>query len=170
MRVTAWWIVAALSLVSTTAASSQADGEDRKATVALIKYLYEGYANGANARKSFFDTVPWDIETGRLIDRADQCQRSTGDEILDFDWPSDSQDPLIRNLSISYEDKKGPQRSTVRATFIRYGNDRVVIHYDMMLYQSAPLPRLWGVHNMRIEDSRGASDLQHSLADEGCKA
>lgn len=144
--------------------------QDAKAVVGLIKYLYAGYDNGANERKSFFDAVPWDPETGRLIDRVEQCERKEG-EVIDFDWPSDSQDPQIKNLSVAYSGTPSPKHATVRASFRSY-DGQVAIDYDMHLYDEAPLPRRWGVSNMRIRDDHGTNDLletlRHALTDE-CK-
>lgn len=142
--------------------------QDAKAVVGLIKYLYAGYGNGANERKSFFETVPWDLETGRLIERVEQCERKEG-EVIDFDWPSDSQDPQIKNLSVAYSGTSAPNHATVRASFRSYGG-QVVIDYDMHLYDEAP--RRWGVSDMRIRDDHGTNDLRktlrHALTDE-CK-
>ena len=157
----------ALLMFAIPAAAAPANGvgpQDIQSVVGLIKYLYAGYDNGANERKSFFETVPWDIETGRLIARADKCQQDTGDEIIDYDWPSDSQDPMIKNLSVTYEGSAGAGRATVKASFSQGGPKPVVIHYDMTLYQDAPLPRRWGVSNIRIQDSRGTDDLRKNLA------
>jgi len=138
--------------------------QDIQSVVGLIKYLYAGYDNGANERKSFFETVPWDIETGRLIERVDNCQRSGDGEVIDYDWPSDSQDPVIKNLAVTFEGSPAKDRATVRASFSQGGPKPVVIHYDMTLYQDAPLPRRWGVSNIRIQDSRGTDDLRKNLA------
>jgi hypothetical protein len=147
--------------------------QDIRSVVGLIKYLYAGYDNGANERKSFYETVPWDIDTGALIERAGRCQTQTGEEIIDHDWPSDSQDSIIKNLSVTYEGSSGPRRATVRATFSRDDPKPVVIHYDMTLYQEAPLERRWGVSNIRVQDSDGTDDLlkdlKSTLAGE-CKA
>jgi hypothetical protein len=152
------------------AAAGTVGAQDAKAVVGLIKYLYAGYGNGANERKSFFETVPWDPETGRLIERVEQCERKEG-EVIDFDWPSDSQDPQIKNLSVVYSGTPSPKHATVRASFGSY-NAKVVIDYDMYLYDEAPLPRRWGVSNMRIRDEHGTNDLlqtlRHALTDE-CK-
>jgi hypothetical protein len=140
--------------------------QDVKAVVGLIKYVYAGYANGANERKSFFDTVPWDLETGRLIERVDECERKEG-AVIDFDWPSDSQDPQIGKLSVVYSGSPSPKHATVRASFRSY-NARVAVDYDLSLYDEAP--RRWGVSNIRIHDDRGTNDLlktlRHVLNDE----
>lgn len=150
------------------AAAGTVGPQDAKAVVGLIKYLYAGYDNGANERKSFFETVPWNPETGRLIDRVEQCERKEG-EVIGFDWPSDSQDPQIKNLSVVYSGTPSPKHATVRASFRSY-DGQVVIDYDMHLYDEAP--RRWGVANMRIRDERGTNDLletlRHALTDE-CK-
>jgi hypothetical protein len=150
------------------AAAGTVGAQDTKAVVGLIKYLYAGYGNGANERKSFFETVPWDLETGRLIERVEHCERKEG-EVIDFDWPSDSQDPQIKNLSVAYSGSPSPKHATVRTSFGSY-NAKVVIDYDMYLYDEAP--RRWGVANMRIRDDRGTNDLlvtlRHALRDE-CK-
>lgn len=123
---------------------------DAKEVTALIEYLYAGYTNGAANRKSFFDTVPWDIETSRLVDRIRKCEAAK--ELLpyfDFDWPSASQDPEITNLTVTYLGSTTPGMATVRASFgiPRQPTD---IDYDMHLYQDTPLPRRWGVSNIRI--------------------
>jgi len=152
-----------LSLGAPAGAASAVGPQDIQSVVGLIKYLYAGYDNGANERKSFFETVPWDIDTGRLIERAGRCQEQTGDEIIDYDWPSDSQDPMIKNLSVTFESSPAKDHATVRASFSQGGPKPVVIHYDMTLYQDAPLPRRWGVSNIRIQDSRGTDDLLKSL-------
>lgn len=165
----------ALSLLATSAmaATGTADSvgpQDAKAVVGLIKYLYAGYGNGANERKSFFETVPWDIETGRLADRVQQCGRRKGEAIVDFDWPSASQDPQINNLSVVYSGSPSPRHATVRASF----NGQVVIFYDMYLYDDAPQLRRWGVSNIRIHDVPGIGNqdllatLRHALSNE-CK-
>jgi hypothetical protein len=137
--------------------------------VGLIKYLYAGYDNGANDRKSFFETVPWDIETGRLIERVDKCERKEG-AVIDFDWPSDSQDPQIRNLSVVYSGSPSPKQAAVRASFTSY-NEQVVIDYDMDLYDAAPR-RHWGVSNIRIHDNHGTNELLkilHKVLTDECK-
>jgi hypothetical protein len=140
--------------------------QDIKAVVGLIKYLYAGYENGANERKSFFETVPWDLETGRLIERMEKCERKV-EELggFDFDWPSDSQDPQIRNLSVVYSGSPSPKHAVVRASFGSHSS-KVVIDYDMYLYDEARLPRRWGVSNIRIHDNRGVSDLLQTLHQE----
>jgi hypothetical protein len=133
--------------------------QDAKAVVGLIKYLYAGYDNGANERKSFFDTVPWDIETGNLIERVDECERKEGD-VIGFDWPSDSQDPQIRKLSVVYSGSPSPRHAAVRASFASY-NAQIIIDYDMYLYDEAP--SRWGVSNIRIHDDHGTKDLLETL-------
>ncbi|MEJ0024418.1 MAG: hypothetical protein WDN01_00195 [Rhizomicrobium sp.] len=152
-----------LSLGAPAGAASAVGPQDVRSTVGLIQYLYAGYDNGANERKSFFETVPWDIETGRLIGRVDTCQRSGDGEVIDYDWPSDSQDPVIKNLVVTFEGSPAKDRATVRASFSQGGPKPVVIHYDMTLYQNAPLPRRWGVSNIRIQDARGTDDLLKNL-------
>ncbi|MEJ1969070.1 MAG: hypothetical protein WDN03_10640 [Rhizomicrobium sp.] len=156
-----------LSLAAPAGAAPAANGvspQDVRSMVGLIEYLYAGYDNGANERKSFFETVPWDIDTGRLIGRVDTCQRAGDGEVIDYDWPSDSQDPTIKNLSVTYEGGTRQGHATVRAAFSQGGPKPVVIHYDMTLYQDAPLPRRWGVNNIRIQDSRGTDDLLKNLS------
>lgn len=165
--------VALLMFAVPAAAAPGVGPQDIRSVVGLIQYLYAGYDNGANERKSFYETVPWDIDTGRLIERAGRCQEQTGDEVIDYDWPSDSQDPVIKNLTVTFEGSTSAGHATVRAVFSQGGPNPVVIHYDMTLYQDAPLPRRWGVSNIRIQDSRGTDDLRkflaRVLADE-CKA
>ena len=164
------FIVAGLAMtfisfgISATAAPANGVGaQDIQSMVGLIKYLYAGYDNGANERKSFLETVPWDIDTGNLIARVDTCQRAGDGEVIDYDWPSDSQDPVIKNLSVAFEGSSGAGHAAVRASFSQGGPKPVVIHYDMTLYQDAPLPRRWGVSNIRIQDSRGTDDLLKNL-------
>lgn len=135
--------------------------QDAKAVVGPIKYLYAGYDNGANERKSFSETVPWNPETRRLIDRVDQCERKEG-EVIGFDWPSDSQDPQIKNLSVVYFGSPSPKHATVRASFESY-KQKIVIDYDMNLYDDAPRQRRWGVSNIRIHDDHGTNDLLKTL-------
>ena len=135
--------------------------QDAGAVVGLIKYLYAGYDNGTNERKSFSETVPWNPETGRLMDRVDQCERKEG-EVIGFDWPSDSQDPQIKNLSVVYFGSPSPKHATVRASFESYKH-KVVVDYEMNLYDEAPLPRRWGVSNIRIRDDHGTNDLLKTL-------
>jgi hypothetical protein len=150
------------------AAASPMGAQDARAVVGLIRYLYAGYDNGANDRKSFFETVPWDIETGRLIDRIAQCERKEG-AVIDMDWPSDSQDPQIRKLSVVYSGSPSPKHATVRASFQSY-DTQVTIDYDMYLYNDTP--RRWGVSNMRIHDKNGTDDLLktvHQALKDECK-
>ena len=148
---------------------------DIKATVGLINYVYEGYANGAAERKSFFDTVPWDIETGRLVERIQRCAPSVGEPgYFDFDWPSASQDPQLQNLKVTYVGNPKPGLVTVRATFVSFKTP-ITIDYDLMLYDSAPLPRRWGVANMRVhsKDLPNLPDLLTALKSDlagECKA
>lgn len=137
--------------------------QDQQSMVGLIKYLYEGYANGTADRKSFFETVAWDIDTGNLVARVEKCQQSADGELIDYDWPSDSQDPVIKNLSVMYEGSSKPGHATVRATFSQGEPKPVVIHYDMTLYQTDPLPHRWGVSNIRIQDSHKTDDLLKTL-------
>jgi len=153
-----------LSLSAPAGAASAVGPQDIQSVVGLIKYLYAGYDNGANERKSFFETVPWDIDTGGLIARVDTCERSGDGEVIDYDWPSDSQDPMIKNLSVTYEGSTGAGHATVRASFSQGGPKPVTIHYDMTLYQDAPLVRRWGVSNIRIQDARGTDDLRKNLS------
>jgi hypothetical protein len=164
-----WYVnITALALSLITISSLEGLGaagtvgpQDTKAVVGLIKYLYAGYANGANERKSFFDTVPWNPETEGLIDRVNECERKEG-EVMDFDWPSDSQDPQINDLSVVYSGSPAPKQATVRASFKSY-RQKVAIDYDMYLYDDAPLPRRWGVSNIRIHDDHGTNDLLKTL-------
>ena len=160
-----------ISALAAFGAADTIEPQDAKAVVSLIEYLYAGYDNGANKRKSFFQTVPWDIETGRLIYRVEQCERKEG-VVIGVDWPSDSQDPQIKDLSVVYSGSPSPRHATVRASFRSY-NAQVVIEYDMYLYDDSPLPdRSWGVSNIRIHDDDGINDLlktlRHALNDE-CK-
>jgi hypothetical protein len=175
---TAVLATAFLALAAPTDAAAAANGvtpADIKATTGLISYLYEGYANGAAERKSFFDTVPWDIETGRLVERVDRCSRVEGElDYFDFDWPSASQDPQILNLKVTYVGSTKPGLVTVRAAFVAYKTP-ITIDYDMMLYDSAPLPRRWGVSNIRIhsKDLPNTPDLLTALKSDlagECKA
>jgi len=155
-----------LAIPSHAAAPAKANGvtpQDQQAMVGLIKYLYEGYANGVADRKSYFETVPWDIDTGGIVAKLDKCQTVTGDQVIDFDYPSDSQDPMIQNLSVVYEGSTKPGHATVKATFGRGEGKPVVLHYDMTLYQEAPLARRWGVSNIRIEDADGKQDMLKNL-------
>jgi hypothetical protein len=160
-----------ISALAAFGAAGTIEPQDAKAVVSLIEYLYAGYDNGANQRKSFFQTVPWDIKTGRLIDRVEQCERKEG-EVIGVDWPSDSQDPQIKDLSVVYSGSPSTRHATVRASFLSY-NEQVVIEYDMYLYDDSPLPwRSWGVSNIRIHDGDGTNDLlktlRHALNNE-CK-
>ena len=132
------------------ATPSEVAPADIEATTGLINYLYEGYANGAADRKSFFNTVPWDIQTGNLILKIQACERAEGElDYFDFDWPSASQDPQIQNLKITYVGSPKPGLVTVRAAFVSYKTP-ITIDYDLMLYDSAPLPRRWGVSNIHL--------------------
>ena len=148
---------------------------DIKATVGLINYLYEGYANGTADRKWFLDTVPWDLDTGHIVDRIQNCARVEGElGYLDFDWPSASQDPQLEHLKVTYVGSPKPGMVTVRATFVSFKTP-VTIDYDLVLYDSAPLPRRWGVSTMHLhsKDMPNLPDLltalKSDLADE-CKA
>ena len=149
--------------------------QDIKATTGLISYLYEGYANGANERKGFFDTVPWDIETGRLVARVEKCSAAEGElDYFDFDWPSASQDPQITNLKVTYAGSPKPGMVTVHASF-GPAKAPTVVDYDLTLYDSAPLPRRWGVSNMRVHEKelKGTPDLLTALKSDlagDCKA
>ena len=51
----------------------------------------------------------------------------------------------------------------VKATFGRGEGKPVVLHYDMTLWQDAPLARRWGVSNIRIEDADGKQDMLKNL-------
>ncbi len=80
---TSRFIIALLAMTSlsfgasTGAAPVNAVGpQDVRSMVGLIKYLYAGYDNGANERKSFLETVSCDIDTGRLIALVDTCPRA----------------------------------------------------------------------------------------------
>jgi hypothetical protein len=161
LRFAAAVLTAAFLLAAPVVAAPAANGvtpADIKATTGLIAYLYEGYANGAAERKSFFDTVPWDIETGRLVERVARCSAAEGElDYFDFDWPSASQDPQILNLKVTYVGSPKPGVVTVRAAFVAYKTP-ITIDYDLMLYDSAPLPRRWGVSNIRIH----SKDLAHT--------
>ena len=149
--------------------------QDIKATAGLIRYLYDGYANGANERKSFMESVPWDIETGRLVERIERCSAAEGElDYFDFDWPSASQDPQIADLKVAYAGSPKPGIATVRASFGEYKTP-IVVEYDLTLYDSAPLPRRWGVSNMRVhtKDLKGTPDLLTALKSDlagECKA
>lgn len=156
----------ALAASSDAAAPAKIGVQDQQAMVRLIKYLYAGYENGANDRKSFTETVAWDVDTGRMVERIDRCQQGTGDEIIDFDWPSNSQDPMIKNLSVTFAGGTAPDKGTVKVTFSQGEPKPVVIYYDMTLWQSDPLPHRWGVSNIRIQASDGNQDLRKWLKSE----
>jgi len=153
----------ALLTCGTTSSAAPASGvgpKDIRSMVGLIEYLYAGYDNGANERKSFFETVPWDIDTGALIARVDTCQRSGAGEVIDYDWPSDSQDPMIKNLTVTFEGSPAKDHATVRATFSQGDPKPVVIHYDMTLYQDAPLGRRKYSHSGFSRHRRPAQEPQ----------
>jgi hypothetical protein len=175
MSMTSRFIFAALAAICVSATAAPADNavtpQDIKATTGLIRYLYEGYANGANERKGFFDTVPWDVETGRLVERVQRCSAVEGElAYFDFDWPSASQDPQIVGLKVTYAGSPKPGMVTVRAAFTH-----ATVDYDLTLYDSAPLPRRWGVSNMRVhaKDMGKMPDLLTALKSDlagDCKA
>ena len=175
------WLLTMAALAATGALAGAAPPDnavtpqDIKAATGLIRYLYEGYANGANERKSFFETVPWAPETERLVSRIQQCEMKEGElDYFDFDWPSVSQDPQIADLNVTYAGSPRPGVATVRASFVA-GTAPVSVEYDLTLYDSAPLPRRWGVSNMRVhaKDLGKEPDLLTALKSDlagDCKA